>query len=157
MNAFLLDAMRGALPHRLVPAADLPWIPAATPGKWAKPLRFLGTRGFVELLRMTPGTVMPLHRHTGEVHVFQLAGQRQLCSGETLGPGDYVYEPAGHVDWWKAVGEEDLLALAVVMGEVEFIGPGGETLGRADVHTQRAEYERHCRDGGLAPQDLEER
>ena len=157
MNAFLHDAMRGALPARIVPAAELPWIPASTHGKWAKPLRFLGDRGFVELLRMAPGTVMPLHRHTGEVHVHQLAGQRQLCSGEVLGPGDYAFEPAGHVDWWKVVGEEDMVALAVVMGEVEFIGPGGEVRGRANVHTQRADYARHCRDHGLPVHDLLER
>jgi quercetin dioxygenase-like cupin family protein len=132
----------------------LPWIPAATPDKWARPLRFLGDRGFVELLRMTPGTVMPLHRHTGEVHVYQLAGQRRLGSGELLGPGDYVYEPAGNVDWWEAVGEDDLLALAVVMGPVEFLAPGGEVCGRADVHTQRADYVRHCRAHGLPLHEL---
>lgn len=132
----------------------LPWIPAVTPGKWARPLRFLGDRGFVELLRMTPGTVMPLHRHSGEVHVYQLAGQRRLGSGELLGPGDYVYEPTGNVDWWEAVGEDDLLALAVVMGTVEFLAPGGEVCGRADVHTQRADYVRHCRAHGLPLHDL---
>lgn len=157
MNAFLQDAMRGALPARIAAVDDLPWIPASTPGKWAKPLRFLGDRGFVELVRMTHGTVMPLHRHTGEVHVHQLAGQRRLCSGETLGPGDYAYEPPGHVDWWKATGEEALVVLAVVMGEVEFLGPGGEVLGRADVHTQYAEYQRHCREHGLPLHDLRER
>ncbi len=99
MNAFMHDALRGAIPSRAVATADLPWVPASEPGKWAKPLRFLGDRGFVELLRMSPGTVMPLHRHTGEVHVHQLTGQRQLCTGEIFGPGDYVHEPAGHVDW----------------------------------------------------------
>lgn len=157
MNGFLHDAMRGALPARIVPAAELPWIPASTTGKWARPLRFLGDRGFVELLRMAPGTVMPLHRHTGEVHVHQLSGRRQLCSGEVLGPGDYAYEPAGHVDWWKVVGGEDLVALVVVMGEVEFLGPGGEVRDRASVHTQRAAYEDHCRQHGLSPRDLRER
>lgn len=147
----------GRVPARTLAADALPWIPAATPGKWAKPLRFLGERGFVELLRMTPGTVMPLHRHTGEVHVYQLAGRRRLGSGEVLGPGDYVFEPAGNVDWWEAVGEEDLLALAVVLGTVEFLGPGGEVRSRADVGTQRADYARHCRAHGLLLQDLSER
>ena len=116
MNAFLHDSLRGLLPSRFVGADDLPWIPSSTPGKWAKPLRFLGDRGFVELLRMDPGVVIPLHRHTGEVHVLNLAGHRQLCTGETIGPGDYVHEPAGHVDWWKAVGDVQVIALAVVMG-----------------------------------------
>jgi 2,4'-dihydroxyacetophenone dioxygenase len=156
VNAFLHDAMHGKLPTRVVAAEDLPWIPASAPGKWAKPLRFLGERGFVELLRMAPGTVMPLHRHTGEVHVHQLAGQRQLCTGEILGPGDYVFEPVGHVDWWKIVGDEDMVAFVVVMGEVEFIGPGGDVLGVANVQTQRAEYARWCMEHGEAMRDLRE-
>ena len=149
-----MNARAMVVPVPGVASEALPWIPAATPGKWAGPLRFLGDRGFVELLRMTPGTVMPLHRHTGEVHVYQLAGQRRLGSGEVLGPGDYVYEPAGNVDWWEAVGEEDLLALAVVIGTVEFLGPGGEVCGRADVHGQRADYVRHCRAHRLPLHDL---
>jgi len=154
MNAFVHDALRGLLPAHFTATSDLPWIPAATPGKWAKPLRFLGDRGFVELLRMTPGTVMPLHRHTGDVHVYTLTGQRQLCTGEVVGAGDYAFEPAGHIDWWKVVGEEDMLAFAVVMGDVEFLGPGGEVRARGNVETQRAEYERHCRAHGMAIRDI---
>ena len=155
MNALMHDAMHGKLPTRVVASDDLPWIPEGE-GKWARPLRFLGDRGFAELLRMAPGTVMPLHRHTGEVHVHQLAGQRQLCTGEVLGPGDYVFEPAGHVDWWKIVGDEDMVAFVVVMGDVEFIGPGGEVLGVANVQTQRAAYERWCQEHGVAMRDLRE-
>ena len=155
MNALMHDAMHGKLPTRVVASDDLPWIPEGE-GKWARPLRFLGERGFVEMMRMAPGTVMPLHRHTGEVHVHQLAGQRQLCTGEVLGPGDYVFEPAGHVDWWKIVGDEDMVAFVVVMGDVEFIGPGGEVLGVANVHTQRAAYERWCQEHGQSMRDLRE-
>jgi quercetin dioxygenase-like cupin family protein len=155
MNALMHDAMHGKLPTRVVASDDLPWIPEGE-GKWARPLRFLGDRGFAELLRMAPGTVMPLHRHTGEVHVHQLAGQRQLCTGEVLGPGDYVFEPKGHVDWWEIVGDEDMVAFVVVMGDVEFIGPGGEVLGVANVQTQRAAYERWSQEQGVAVRDLRE-
>ena len=49
---------------------------------------------------------------------------------------------------------EDMLAFVVVIGEVEFIGPGGEVRGVANVHTQRAEYERHCAAAGQAVRDL---
>ena len=148
MNAFLHDALRGQLPTHVIGSDDLPWVPEGE-GKWAKPLRFLGDRGFVELLRMAPGKVMPLHRHTGEVHVHQLSGYRQLNTGEIVGPGDYVFEPAGHVDWWKVVGEEDMVAFAVVIGDVEFIGPGGEVRAVANVQTQRAAYQRHCTEHGV--------
>jgi quercetin dioxygenase-like cupin family protein len=52
----------------------------------------IGNRGFVELLRFEPRSFSPLHRHTGEVHAFNLEGSRKLCTGELIGPGDYVYE-----------------------------------------------------------------
>ncbi|MFO1339645.1 MAG: cupin domain-containing protein [Burkholderiaceae bacterium] len=144
-------------PARISATADLPWVPSGTPGKSAKPLRFLaGDRGFVELLRMEPGVLMPLHRHSGEIHAYNLSGTRQLCTGELIGPGDYVYEPPGNTDWWKVVGDEPLVALVVVMGEVEFLGPGGVVRGRADAATQRAEYLRHCEEHGLPVHDLVE-
>jgi len=143
--------------HAALPAAaflasdDLPWVPSGTPGKSSKLLRILdGGRGFVELLRMEAGLAMPLHRHTGDVHVFQLEGHRLLGSGERIGPGDYVHEPAGNVDTWKVAGDAPMLALAIVHGEVEFIGPGGAVRSRADAATQHAEYVRHCEAHGLA-------
>lgn len=77
-------------------------MPTSTPDKSSSPLRFFADdRGFVELPRMEPGVVMPLHRHTGEIHAYNLGGTRKLCTGELIGPGDYVYEPPGNEDWWK--------------------------------------------------------
>ena len=152
----MMPATLGAfLPARIASASQVPWIPADTPGKWSRPLRFLrDNRGFVELLRMDPGVVMPLHRHTGEVHVYNLCGTRQLCTGECAGPGDYVYEPAGHTDWWKVVGDDPMIALVVVMGEVEFLGPGGVICARAGADTRLGEYRRHCNQHGLPEHDL---
>jgi quercetin dioxygenase-like cupin family protein len=149
------EALREYLPARFSNTADLPWIPSATPGKSSRPLRFLAEdRGFVELLRMEPGVVMPLHRHTGEIHAYNLSGSRKLCTGEVIGPGDYVYEPPGNTDWWKIVGDETMVALVIVMGTVEFIGPGGIVRARATAGTQLAEYERHCREHDLPLHDL---
>jgi 2,4'-dihydroxyacetophenone dioxygenase len=119
-----------------------PWIPSATPGKSARPLRFLpDDRGFVELLRMEPGLAMPLHRHTGETHVYQLAGSRRLDSGEVVGPGTYVYEPAGNTDAWDVVGDEPLLALAIVIGCVEFVDADGRVRSVVSAATLRADAE----------------
>lgn len=149
--------VRQFLPARLTAGDDTPWVPSATPGKTSRPLRFLaGDRGFVELLRMAPGMVMPLHRHTGEIHAFNLRGSRVLCTGERIDAGGYVYEPDGQVDWWKVVGDEPLLALVVVMGEVEFLDADGGVRARASAATQRAAYERHCRALGLPVADLTE-
>lgn len=152
------DSLFKFLPAGFTASAGLPWIPSASPGKSAKPLRFLShDRGFVELLRMEPGAVMPLHRHSGEIHAFNLSGSRKLCSGEVIGPGDYVYEPPGNTDWWSIVGDEAMIALVVVMGEVEFLGPGGVVRARASAATQRAEYERYCVERCLPIVDLVER
>ena len=94
-------------PARVATASGSPWVPSDTPGKSARLLRFLPDgAGFVELLRMEPGVAMPLHRHSGEIHAYNLSGSRQLCTGEVIGPGDYVFEPAGNTDWWRVVGDE---------------------------------------------------
>lgn len=149
------NTLHAYLPARCVADHDTPWIPSGTPGKSAKPLRFLAdNRGFVELLRMEPGVVMPLHRHSGEIHAYNLSGSRRLCTGEVIGPGGYVYEPPGNVDWWKVVGDEPLLALVVVMGEVDFLRADGSVCGHASAATQRRDYEAWCRGQGLPVADL---
>jgi quercetin dioxygenase-like cupin family protein len=142
-------------PARIAIRAAAPWVPSPTPGKSSMPLRFLRhERGFVELLRMEPGVVMPLHRHKGETHAYNLAGSRRLCTGELIGPGDYVYEPPGNLDTWQVVGDEPLIALVVVMGEVENLAPDGTVLGRACASTRLEEYEHWCREHGVPTLDL---
>jgi 2,4'-dihydroxyacetophenone dioxygenase len=138
-------ALSQFMPAQVSATAKLPWVPSATLGKSAKLLRLLpDDRGFVELLRMEPGVVMPLHRHTGEIHAYNLSGSRQLCTGEIVGAGDYVYEPNGNTDWWKIVGDETMLALVVVIGKVEFLDAQGRVTATANAASQRAELERHC-------------
>lgn len=158
MNAPVANGLEGMLQHmpaRLVQSTDLPWIPSPTQGKSSRPLRFFrDNRGFVELLRMEPGVVMPLHRHTGETHAYNLAGSRKLDTGEVIGPGGYVYEPPGNVDAWQVVGDETLIALVVVMGEVEDLGPDGIVRGRATTSTRLAEYRQYCREHALPMLDL---
>jgi 2,4'-dihydroxyacetophenone dioxygenase len=154
MNA-PFHALSSFLPAQVSAAAELPWVTSGTPGKSAKLLRFLPEdRGFVELLRMEPGVVMPLHRHTGEIHAYNLSGSRQLCTGEIVGAGDFVYEPNGNTDWWKIVGDETMLALVVVIGKVEFIDAQGCVTATADAASQRAELEGHCLRLGLRLPDL---
>jgi 2,4'-dihydroxyacetophenone dioxygenase len=130
------------------------WIPGGS-GKYSKPLRFLSdNRGFVELFRLDSGAVVRPHRHTGEVHALNLEGSRQLGTGEIICAGEYVYEPAGNVDTWKVVGAERAVILVVVMGEVEYLGPGGVVTGRCNATTQWEAYCRHCRETGTQPLDL---
>lgn len=136
------------------PAAAIPWVPLSE-GKAFKPLRFLaGDRGFVELLKLEPGQAIPRHRHTGEVHAFNLSGSRQLDSGEIVGPGDYVHEPAGNVDAWRVVGDEPLIVLVVVHGAVEYLDDADHVTARFSASTLEDLYRRHCTANGLDAIDL---
>ena len=141
-------------PSATVAADATPWVPLSS-GKAFKPLRFLAAdRGFVELLRLEPGEAIPRHRHSGEVHAFNLQGWRELDSGERIGPGDYVYEPQGNVDSWQAVGAEPLIVLVVVMGAVEYLDAHGNVTQSYSAATLRRIYEQHCQATDIAIQDL---
>lgn len=157
------DAVFSPPPVALVyPAArvthpdDLAWTPLAD-GLSFKPLRFLrDNRGWTALLRLEPGTMIPPHRHTGELHAMNLEGSRELGTGEVIGPGGYVFEPAGNVDTWKAIGDTPLVVLIVVNGAVEYLNPDGSVLVRATSSTQEAAYRQGCAASGVAPLDLTE-
>jgi quercetin dioxygenase-like cupin family protein len=134
---------------------DIPWIPLG-PGESFKPLRFLpNARGRVLLLRLEPGTLVPLHRHLGEVHAYNVAGSRKLLeTGEIVGPGGYVYEPAGNVDSWMAVGDEPVVVHITAYGPMEYLGEDGAVLRRDSPSSLRAAYHRYCAEHGLVPLDL---
>lgn len=114
-------------------AQDMSWVPLGK-GKSFKLLYVHPENAsFVELLRLEPGTEIPLHRHTGEVHAFNLQGSRELHTGEIVEEGSYVHEEAGNVDKWKAVGDKPLVVLVVVNGTVEYLA--------ADEHSVLASYD----------------
>ncbi len=132
----------------------IPWIPLG-PGAAFKPLRFLsGGEGRVLLLRLEPGTVVPRHRHLGEVHAYNLAGRRRLDTGAMVGPGGYVYEPVGNVDSWTAVGDEPVIVLVTTYGAMEYLAEDGEVLQRDTAASLRGRYERHCAEKGLEVLEL---
>jgi len=142
------------LPARHVAPDSLPWVPLSA-GKAFKPLRFLSDdRGFVELLRLDPGEVIPLHRHTGEIHAINLEGSRELCTGEVISPGGYVYEPAGNVDSWKVLGNTALVVLVVVMGAVEYLTSDGTVSSRYTASRLLDLYREHCIAQGIPVLDL---
>jgi len=130
------------------------WIPEGE-GKWSLPLQFLPDgAGWVELMRLAPGTRVGLHRHTGEVHALTLAGARRLNDGRLVHAGDYIHEPAGNVDWWEAVGDEELLVHVVVKGSVEYLGPHHSVLRRISAQDRIADYRAHCAAVGAAALEL---
>jgi len=125
----------------------MPWIPLSE-GESFKPLRFLPDNdGRILLLRVEPGTVIPLHRHHGEVHAFNVSGSRKLIeTGEIVGPGGYVFEPAGNVDSWMAVGDEPAIIHITAYGAMEMLGDGA-----GPQMTLREIYLQYCADQGLEP------
>ncbi len=132
-------------------APDALWIPEG-PGKWSRPLRFLpGDAGWVELMRLDPGARLGWHRHSGVVHAYNVQGRRRLCTGEDIGPNDYVHEPPGNVDWWEATGDEPLVVFVVVMGEVDYLADDGSVRQRIATRDRIADYVRHCEAHGLEP------
>jgi 2,4'-dihydroxyacetophenone dioxygenase len=142
------------LPVLPLDSERVPWIPLG-PGESFKPLRFLpGDRGRVLLLRLEPGTVVPRHRHLGEVHAYNLAGQRRLDTGEIVGPGGHVYEPIGNVDSWTAVGEEPVIVHIAAYGAMEYLGKDDVVLRCDTPGSLRERYARYCAENGLEPLDL---
>jgi 2,4'-dihydroxyacetophenone dioxygenase len=140
----------------LTQADRVPWIPLGA-GEAFKPLRFLaGNRGRVLLLRLDPGSVVPPHRHTGDVHAFNLEGHRELIdNGEVVGPGDYVYEPAGNADSWRVVGDEPCIMFIATRGVMEYLDENGSVRQRDSTETMRDAYLQHCRAHGLDVVDLD--
>src|SRR4029079_2412103 len=106
-------------PSSITDSEAMPWVPIP-PGFSFKLIRATSDDDvWVELLRLEPGTTIPRHRHTGEVHAYTLAGRREaLDTGEIAGPGSYVYEPPGNVDSWCAIGTAPLLVFVTVRGAI---------------------------------------
>jgi quercetin dioxygenase-like cupin family protein len=132
---------------------SIPWIPLGS-GESFKPLRFM-PNGRALLLRLEPGTIVPRHRHLGEVHGWNLSGQRRLIeTDEIVGPGMYVFEPAGNVDSWMAAGDEPVVVHIISFGAMEYLGDDGEVLRRDTPASLHDIYLRFCEANGLTPLEL---
>ena len=144
--------MHQAQPADPLHTEGMAWIPTGG-GKAFRPLRFEAD-GWSELMYLQPGSVVPLHRHTGEVHAYNLSGSRQILgTGEIVGPGDYVYEPAGNVDSWQAVGDEPCVVHIKVTGTIEYLDDSGQVTESANAETQRAVYLAWCREHDVHPSE----
>jgi len=137
--------MQAMLPSPIADADALPWVQLA-PGFSFKVLRAPSDdETWVELLRLEPGTVIPRHRHTGEVHAFTLAGHRELIeTGTIVGPGSYVFEPPGNVDSWRAVGSQPLIIVVGIRGAIEYLDDADAVIRRSTATTAAERYRRGC-------------
>jgi quercetin dioxygenase-like cupin family protein len=105
-------------------------------------------------MRLEPGSAVALHRHTGEVHAFNIRGTREILgTGELVGPGGYVYEPAGTVDGWGAIGDEPCVVHIKVTGTIEYLDGSGQVTESVNADTQRAVYLAWCREHDVHPSE----
>jgi 2,4'-dihydroxyacetophenone dioxygenase len=73
-------------PARPLDTDGMPWIPTG-PGKSFRPLRFTAD-GWSELMRLEAGSVVGLHRHTGELHAFNI--YLDWCQREGVTPNPRI-------------------------------------------------------------------
>ena len=150
----LIDDGRVPASVHVVNTEDMVWVPLSE-DKAFRPLCFRdGNRGFVELLRFEPGSVMPLHRHSGDTHVFVLQGALLMDTGGTVESGGYIFEPAGNVDTWRAGGNEPLVILAGVSGSIEYLNSDGGVEKRVTAEYLRDIYRTHCEENGIVIRNL---
>ena len=116
---------------------SLEWISLA-PGAWFKPVRFdADGSGWTSLVRLSPGTEVPRHRHVGATRGFTLQGRGRFIEEDIeVSPGVYSYEPAGTVDTLRAEGDEELIILFVVDEAVEYLNDD-DTLARREVQESK--------------------
>ena len=96
----------GPLASRFVRAAALPWEKTRFPGIETKTL-FLDKEGglLTVLMRMAPGAILPDHEHVLVEQTYVLEGslvdKEGPDAGGAVGPGEFVWRPAGsrHVAW----------------------------------------------------------
>lgn len=136
---------------------QVPWIPVIDRVS-AKPIRFCReSAGWVSLVRIEAGGSVPLHRHTGAVQGFVLAGScRYSGSDQVLTAGTYVHEPDGSVDEILAVGADGAEVLFLVDGpRVEYVDEQGAVVHVDDQASKRTSYRISCEQAGIEPEDLE--
>ena len=133
--------------------ATLTWIPLEA-GQAFKPISLpeVGPRQL--LLRVDPGTVVGLHRHHGDVHGFTISGARVLLNPDGhvhVGAGTYVYEPAGTVDSWMAVGDEPCVVHISIDGAMDTLDEHGGVMSSTGTADLRRIYLDWCAAHGETP------
>jgi quercetin dioxygenase-like cupin family protein len=96
----------GPLASRVVQANDMDWEPIRYPGCYVKTLMVDPKNGHLTvLLKMDPGARLPDHEHSLVEQTYMLEGRLVDVEGPEIGlevgPGEFVYRPAGsrHAAW----------------------------------------------------------
>jgi len=126
-----MDAKTESKSSHFVRPADLPWDKARFPGCEVKPLYFDHESGVLTaLFRMQPGAVLPDHEHVLVEQTYVLEGslvdKEGPDAGLEVGPGEFVWRPAGsrHSAWAPNGG----LFLAIFQMPNKFFEQDGKVL-----------------------------
>lgn len=141
------------LPSHVLAVTDGDWIPL-DPGQSFLPIAFLPDGHRQLLLRVEPGTIVPLHRHHGAVHAFTLSGARRLldpAGAVDVAAGTYVYEPVGHVDSWEAIGDEPCVVHIAIQGAMDYLDDAGHVIASTDTAALQRRYLDWCAERGVQP------
>lgn len=102
--------------------------------------------------RFEPGTIVPTHKHTGEVFAFTLAGSWKYVEyPEVNVAGSYLYEPAGSVHTLMVPEENEGLTDVwfAIYGANLNLGPDGNVEMVIDASLVRDTYFALCEAEGL--------
>jgi anti-sigma factor ChrR (cupin superfamily) len=121
----------GPLASRFVHVDELPWEETKFPGVRTKTLLFDRETGTATvLLEMDPGAILPDHEHVLIEQTYVLKGRlvdkEGPDEGGEVGPGDYVWRPAGsrHAAWTPEGG----LMIAIFQVPNRFYEKDGRTV-----------------------------
>lgn len=134
---------------------SVPWVPISE-RSWFKPVRFAaGGDGWVNYVRVLAGGTIPRSRVTGGADAYTLSGTwRDLVTDCLSGPGAYTYEPPGTPHEAIVEGTDDMVALLVVRGRVEYLDPTDTVLRTDTAGTKQDAYLRYCVEHDIEPRDL---
>jgi quercetin dioxygenase-like cupin family protein len=146
-----------------VPAAlpiDVDRFPWATffPGIEVKLLRASeATASYTLLARFAPGTILPKHRHFGEVQAYTLQGTWHYKEYDWVArAGSLVYEPPGatHTLHVPDDAKEPAVILFIVVGGMALLTDEDEVFMLEDVAQMRERYLETLRDANIDPPRL---
>jgi 2,4'-dihydroxyacetophenone dioxygenase len=103
--------------------------------------------------RFAPGTIVPTHKHTGEVFAFTLAGSWKYVEyPEVNVAGSYLYEPAGSIHTLMVPEENDVVTDVwfAIYGANLNLGPDGNVEMVIDAGLVRDTYFALCEAEGHA-------
>ncbi|MBA2960929.1 MULTISPECIES: 2,4'-dihydroxyacetophenone dioxygenase family protein [Ramlibacter] len=110
----------------------------------------------VLLVKASPQARMPRRHQSGTVIACTIKGRWQYLEHDWVAePGSVVYSGPGECKTAQALGgDEDILVLKVVVGDLAFLDDRGEVLAIENCETGLHRYKEHCRSAGIPARDL---